>query len=301
MARIAPADTQLLATVNVFDPEKGKQHVEVYIRVESGPEGAMIGLAVDGSNSMKESFGAHVPPVFRTPEMNIMQPVVTRLASFLRGLSGDGKVHLIYWAVGQAGAETEPIGAIDQASEGSLKIEGPKKKGWGPGTKLAPPLKQFADQFKDAKWSLVVFITDGAIEDIEDVKKVSLELGKQIAQGKRKYLKLVIIGVGRDVDVGQMDDLNDMFEGTGLADPDGNDIDMWDGRLASDMQSLWDVLGEVDFGITLPGSARILSDKGTEVCSYSDGIPMKMDFEVPAGTKQVTIEIAGRSIVQPLA
>lgn len=301
MARIAPADSQLFATVNVYDPDQGKQHVEIYVRVESGPEGARIGLAIDGSNSMKENFAAHIPALFRSPGQNIMDPVVKQLNSFLRGFSGDGKVSLVYWAVGNAGSEIELIGDFDEASEGSLSVEGPKSKMWGPGTKLAPPLRHFADQFKDAKWSMVVFISDGEIEDLDEVKKVSMELGKQMAAGQRKYTKLVVVGVGKEVNEGQLAELNDMFEGSGLADAaSGDDIDMWDYRLAAEMQSLWEVLGEVDFGITLPGSARVIDDKGAEIHSFSDGIPMKLDFEVPAGTKSVTIEIAGRQVVQPL-
>jgi len=302
MARIESADPQLIATVNVYDPDKGKQHVEIYLRMEQGPEGARFGLGIDGSASMKENFAAHIPPIFRKPEQNIMQPVVQRLCGFLRGFAADDRVDLIYWAVGKAGGEIEPIGLIDEAAEKALKIEGPKTKNWGPGTRLAPPLRYYADAFKDAKWSMVIFVTDGKIEDLEEVKTISLELGRQLESRTRGYFKFVIVGVGKDVDEGQMEELNDLFEGKGIKDPEsGEELDPWDARLASNMQSLWDVMGEVDFGITLPGSARVLDDKRAEVAAYPDEIPMKLDFEVKAGTKSVTIEIAGQTITQPLA
>lgn len=294
MPRISSADSNLIATVNVYDPDQGKQHVEIYFCVEQGADGARLGLAVDGSHSMKENFGQHLPPLFRRPDQNIMDPVVKGLSKFLRKFASDGSVRAIYWAVGNGGAETEEIGNIDESFEATMKVEGPKSKEWGGGTKLAPALQYFADAFKDENWSLVIFITDGIIEDLDEVKKLSMEMGKQVVSGQRKYTKLVIVGVGKEVDVGQMEELNDMFEGTGV------DIDMWDCRQASEMQSLWEVLGEVDFGITLPGSARLVDDKGAEVRTYTDGVPMKLDFEVPAGTKSVTIEIAGEKVVQPL-
>ena len=36
---------------------------------------------------------------------------------------------------------------------------------------------------------------------------------------------------------------------------------MWDARLVSEMGSLWDVLGEVDFGIELPVSTKVYDDR----------------------------------------
>ena len=234
MARINAADDQVIAAVNVYDPDKGRQHVEIYLRVESGPEGARFGLGVDGSASMKGNFAADIPALFRKPEQNIMQPVVQKLCGFLRGLSSDDKVNVIYWAVGKAGGEIEPVGIVDEAMEQKMKIEGPRTKNWGPGTQLAPPLKYYADAFKDEKWAMVLFITDGEIDDLEETKKLSMEIGKQCAAGKRGYLKLVVVGVGKEVNEKQLEELNDMFEGSGLAFPStakfcaGEDLDMWD-------------------------------------------------------------------------
>lgn len=305
MARINAADDQVIAAVNVYDPDKGKQHVEIYLRVESGPEGARFGLGIDGSASMKGNFAADIPALFRKPEQNIMQPVVQKLCGFLRGLSSDDKVNVIYWAVGKAGGEIEPVGIVDEAMEQKMKIEGPKTKNWGPGTQLAPPLKYYADAFKDEKWAMVLFITDGEIDDLEEAKKLSMEIGRQCAAGKRGYLKLVVVGVGKEVNEKQLEELNDMFEGSGLAFPPtakfcaGEDLDMWDYSLASDMKSLWDVMKEVDFGITIPSTLKILDDKGGQI-EAMDEIPMKLDFEVRAGTKNVTLEFASQTIVQPL-
>lgn len=301
MPRVQSVDDSVFAAVNVYDPEGGQQHVEIYVRVEQGPEGAQMGLAIDGSNSMKEAYGAHLPPFLKTPEANTVQLVVKPLNTFLRGFSADGKTHIIYWAVGNGGAELEPIGVFDETADASLAIEGPKGKAWGGGTKLAPAVQYFAKEFAAAKWALVLFITDGEIEDMDDVKRVCMQLGQEMSSSQRGYVKLVMVGVGRLVNESQMDELNDMFEGSGLNDPNGESIDMWDARLVSEMGSLWDVLGEVDFGIELPVSTKIYDDKGKEVLSYADGTPMKLSFQVPVGTPKVTVVIAGNSYEQKLA
>lgn len=300
MPRVKSANPDVFAAVNVYDPDKGKQNVELYVRIETGPEGAKVGLAIDGSNSMKSVFAADIPPLFRRPDQNIMEPVVKQLLSFMRGLSGDGTTTTTYWAVGTGGAEIEPIGIIDEAKEATIKIEGPKTKAWGPGTKLAPALKYFMDQFKGSPWSMVLIITDGEIEDMDEVKKATHDISKECAAGKRGYVKFVIIGVGTQINVDQLEELNDVGDEFDLSYPDGDAIDMWDYSIAAEMTSLWEVVKEVNFGITLPGTLRVVDEKGTEVCSFTDGFPMKLEFDVPAGTKKVNIEVANMVIEQPL-
>ena len=43
-----------------------------------------------------------------------------------------------------------------------------------------------------------------------------MQLGQQMASGQRLFLKLVLIGVGSAVDEAQMEELDDMFEGSNL-------------------------------------------------------------------------------------
>lgn len=292
-------DPELFATGNIYPPEKGEQHVEVYIKVKKGPEGAKMGLALDGSNSMKEVYGAHIPDIIRPPDANIMQPVAKKVAAFLRGFDADGAVTMINWAVGTGGKEIEVIGVIDEAAEATLKIEGPTKP-WGGGTKLAPPITYFANEFKDAAWALVLFITDGEIEDMTEVKDICTTIGKEISAGKRKYLKLVIIGAGPEVNIDQLEVLGDMFEGSGIKDPNGDALDLWDYNLVSSMKDIWEILKEVDFGIDLPGICTIKDENGKEVLSYTDGFPMKLDFQVFAGCMKINIDIGGKTFEQSL-
>ncbi len=74
----------------------------------------------------------------------------------------------------------------------------------------------------DFPWSLGVIITD----DLADIKSCRMRLGQHMASGQRLFLKLVLIGVGSAVDEAQMEELDDMFEGSNLRTPKGKEIDI---------------------------------------------------------------------------
>ena len=52
-----------------------------------------------------------------------------------------------------------------------------------------------------------------------------------------------LIGVGSKVDEAQMAELNNLFEGSGLKDPQGNAIDLWDHKIAGEMRNLAEIFG----------------------------------------------------------
>ena len=286
----------MITKVNVYDPENGKRYVELYLKMEQGPDGARFGLAIDGSTSMRRNFG--IPFPIPLPNLNIMQEIVRKVHNFLRPMSARNEVDMIYWATGKGGSEIEVVGAVED--ENMLEVEGPQI--WGPGTKLGPVLECYGNLYKDiadTPWSMLVIVTDGKIEDMEEVKQKSLEIGREYAKGTRGYTKFVLLGVGKDVDESQMEELNDMFEGEGIFVPGTHDeIDLWDSRHVATMNSLWDIFGEVDFGFKIPGQAVISDEKGNEIISYPDEVPVKMDFFVPEKTKSIKINMFGKEIIQ---
>jgi hypothetical protein len=155
-------------------------------------------------------------------------------------------------------------------------------------------------------WAIFVFITDGIIEDLADVQAYSLTLAQQIASGKRQTVKLVLIGVGSEIDEGQMEALDDLDYGT-LKTPAGEPIDLWDHKLASEMQKIEEIFAEVvSEGTVLAPSAEVLDSSGNPVkpngrSSYRDGLPALLDFVVPAGTTEFSLVITGApKIVQPI-
>lgn len=284
----------LFGKINVYEAERGKQRVEIYIRLDQSVEHMQVGVAIDASASMKGLYAANIPKMVRQAGQNVMEPVVRHLCRFVCDYSGDGTVLPIYWAVGPGGKEIESLGAMDAARAETLPVDGPKRP-WGTGTCLLPALDFFLDQFSKAEWAILLFITDGVIEDIEDVKARALAVGHEIKAKKRGNCKFVVVGIGA-ADEAQLDELDNMFDGTPLEE----DVDLWDCKLANDMAELSEIWDEVDFGISLPMSARITDAQGVVVKSYADEVPQRMEFEVAAGTKSVTVEIAGQTFTQPL-
>lgn len=284
-------------------------HLEIVASILMVPdiEGAKVGLALDASVSIKKMYGISnlaggaFAQAMSFP--NVMEPVAKGIAGFLSNFSGDGKVNMVYWACSPDGSKTEEIGSISGDDVSSLTIRGPKKQAWGRGTKLLPPLKNFMDdKMKDSPWSLVIFITDGIIEDIDEVINYCFSLGKQIAKGERMFVKLVLLGVGEEVDEQQMQLLDDMFEGKDLKDPQGNKIDLWCHKLASDMKKLEEVFAEVVSENTLVApQGRILDSKGNEVKSYKDGLPAKLRFCLPKNSHFFTLEYPGGKILQDIS
>lgn len=291
----------LFGKINVYPPEGGKQRVEIYIRLNQQVEDMEIGIAIDGSASMQPLFAANLPKAFRQPGSNVMEPVVRRLCSFVCDYSGDGTVLPIYWAVGNGGQEIEPIGKVSAAASETLPVEGPKR--WGGKTYLLPALDYFLSEFSQANWVIVLFITDGVINDLDAVIDRTMEVGKEVLAGKRKF-KFVVVGLihagVKETETEAMKEnlekLDNMFDGTDLE----VEVDLWDCKLADQMNELQDIWDEVDFGITIPGNAQIRDDQGNVIKSYSDGIPQRMEFFVSPETSSVKIEIAGETIVQPL-
>ena len=70
--------------------------------------------------------------------------------------------------------------------------------------------RYFVDRFRDAPWGFYVFITDGELHDLDEVKAYSTRLARDIAAGRRNPLKFVLIGIGPSVNETQMEELDDL-------------------------------------------------------------------------------------------
>jgi hypothetical protein len=280
---------KMFGDITVYPAQEGKQRVEIYIRAFNPPEGMKIGIAIDASNSMREAFAAHFPPFLRQ-EHNVVEPIVRRLCRHGCKYSPDGTVSVIYWAVGTGGKAIEPVGHLNDATSEIAAIEGPQDQVWGTGTELLPPLEHFLSEFQDAKLSIVLFTTDGVINDLEEVMQRSRQVAQEIVNGQRQQCKFIIVGCGSEVSLEQINKLDNL----------DSEVDLWDGKIANEMRELEEIWDEVDFGVTLPGTARISTEYGEEVMTYSDGIPQRMEFFVPEGTTSLIIEMFGKTIAQTI-
>jgi len=293
-----------LADVNLLPQKDGSHEVVVCFMpdVDSlvGEGDSRAVLALDASRSIKDQFG--VGGVFDT-KPNYVQGVARKLGEILCGVTRSSKVSLLYWAMGPGGAETEEVGEFDAAGCAKVALTGPKKKnGWGTGTQMLPALRYTVEKVgKGADFTFGVIVTDGIIEDESACLSYCLKLGQEIVDGKRKPIKLVLIGVGAQVNEDQLQSFNDMFETTPLK----GKVDLFASGVAADMLSEADIIGTL-FGelmtedVEVAASGRVVAG-GQELASYADMLPGKIRFMLPRGLKEFTVETPSGSVTQDVS
>jgi hypothetical protein len=287
--------------VNVY-PSGAKNRVVATILMEPHREGAQTGIALDGSGSMSKLYGVEeggggfLASLFGSKKQthNDVTPVAQKICSYLaRKIDADGGTTCIYWAVGPGGSQIEEVGDL-RAEEAEQHIFGPPKS-FGTGTHLLPAVKYFVERFRDAPWGFYVFVTDGELHDLDEVKRYSTQLAKDIAGRRRNPLKFVLIGVGPNVNEDQMEELDDLDTGT--------PVDLWDHKLAAEMRVLQEIFAEVvDKNARIADHGRILDPQGQVLKDYSDtGMTAFLEFEVPSNADYFTLEVNGNKIHQGLS
>ncbi|MCB9078367.1 MAG: hypothetical protein H6631_12280 [Anaerolineaceae bacterium] len=328
-ARMQTLATQLVvepfSKINYWDLPDGGKRVRVYFLMEQQIEGAQTGMAIDGSGSMQGNFGYEalrqvremtdqdrraiqrmgltseqqiLPALVKLgvfaivpPGPNIVQEQVRKMTEYLTKFDADGGTTVIYWATGD-GRQIELVGDLTGPQCAMSNFPGPKQ--FGSETHLLPAIKYFADRFSDAKWGIYVFITDGALNDLDAVKRYTVQLARDIARGKRNDLKFILIGVGDEIDESQMEELDDLKA----------ERDLWDHKIAKDMKVLAEIFAEgvSEKVIIVPGDGLIKSANGSVIKDYRDtGLPALMWFDLPAGSQWFTLEVGGQVVTQPLA
>ncbi|MEL0591935.1 MAG: VWA domain-containing protein [Planktothrix rubescens PR222] len=225
------------------------------------------------------------------PSDNIVQPLAQEFISYLAGnLDADGGTSVIYWA-GEDGSSIEVLGDFTEEKCRQLEVNGPKSMSFGTGTILTPAVKYFSERFADAKRGMYVFITDGKIDDLANVKKYTNLLANQIKLGQRNLVKCVLIGVGDEIDQRQLEELDNLTTGTG--------VDIWDHKIANEMSALVEIFAEVvDENHIVAPTATIYDDSGKVIKKYTDGLPAKVSFTVPLNTQGFQLEVYGQKIYQ---
>lgn len=306
--------TQIKNTVEPFGEVNvrangGKVDVTATILMQPTKEGTQTGIALDGSGSMSDCyampkapttsffgslFGSKpAKPVISSIETNQITPTARSICALLaRELDADGGTTCIYWATGPHGSRIEVVGDLtaDQAEKHVFSAP----RDYGTGTQLLPAVEYFVNRFSDAPWGFYVFLTDGELHDLDAVKDFSKRLAREIASGKRKPLKFVLIGVGDGVKEGQMEELDDLDTGTS--------VDLWDHKIAREMRQTHDIFAEVvEENARVADSGKIYDDTGRVVKDYSDtGLPARLSFTLPVGSKSFTLEVNGQRITQTL-
>ena len=225
---------------------------------------------------------------------NLIEPLAREVTAYLASnLDADGGTTVIYWACGD-GSQIEEVGDLTAEDCRIAPFGGPAKIDFGQGTVLTPAVRYFADRFRDAKNGIYIFVTDGELHDLEDVKRYTVSLCRDIQAKRRNPLKCVLIGIGDNIDEGQMEELDDLDSGT--------DVDLWDHKIAREMRSLVEIFAEVvsENQIVAP-TGRIFDAAGGLVKNFTDGLPGKVTFTMPSTSNAFELEVQGRRIRQPLA
>jgi hypothetical protein len=249
----------------------------------------LYGLPESGGGFLSSLFG------FKKQEAtaNEITPVAQKLCAYLaRKIDADGGTTCIYWATGPGGSEIEEVGDL-RADEAERHVFGPPRN-FGSGTQLLPAVRYFVERFRDAPWGFYVFITDGELHDLDEVKAYSTQLARDVAARRRNPLKFVLVGVGPNINEQQMEELDDLDTGT--------EVDLWDHKIASEMRVLQEIFAEVvDKNARIADKGRLLAPNGRVLKDYSDtGMTAYLEFEAPAGTEYFTLEIGSNRIHQGL-
>ncbi|MFH0782124.1 MAG: VWA domain-containing protein [Pseudomonadota bacterium] len=300
MAKIARPNRPL-ADVNVILQKDGSNEIvacfmpDIDVLVGEGNSKAF--LALDASVSLKKFYGFGGP---FGGDPNYVQAVSRKLGAILTAVTRTGKVSSIYWAVSPDGSKIEEIGEFDEKTWENALIGGPKIEKWGRGTKLLPAIKYGVETLaKGSDWTMGVIITDGIIEDEQDCIKYCLKIGKEIVAGKLKPIKLVLIGIGEEVDEGQLERFDDMFEGTSV------DYDLWAHGMVASMLDEADILsvlyGELMTEDTIIApTGRVENNAGIQLAAWTDGMPGKIRFILPKGDTQFVIRTPSQDVTQSI-
>jgi hypothetical protein len=223
---------------------------------------------------------------------NTIEATAREFTAYLAAnLDADGGTTVIYWACGDDGSDIEEIGDLTSDQCKGARFPGPQKYSFGNGTFLTPAVRYFAERFKDAKNGMYVFITDGELNDLDDVKWYTKKLCQEISAGARNPLKCVLIGVGDQINEGQMEELDDLDSGT--------DVDVWDHKIAADMRGVVEIFAEVvSENMIVAPTARIYDSTGAVVQNFTDGMAARVTFRMPATSDYFELEVGDQKIKQ---
>jgi hypothetical protein len=268
-------------------------------------EGLDMAIYMDASGSMKEeytytrprrSFLEWLQDAPLKEETNQVEPQVRWMLEYLATKDRNGLLRVAYWACGASGRDVEVLGEYKGTDVKQHKFPGPQRL--GNHTYLEPALRDYVSYLKEqvpqgARRGCAVIVTDGRLNDAEEVKKFSAKVAKDIASGKLPRLNFVLVGVGDNIDEEQLEDIaHQEFPGVGH---------LWCHRIAQEITQVAELVAVlVDENMTVAAGGTIYDDKGRVVKTYEGRLPAVLEFEVPEGTRSFTLEVNGQRFTQPL-
>ena len=286
-------------------------HVRAVLLHDPTIEGLDMALYLDGSGSMQDEYQRRVeqkgggflynwfgigeaPQTVEHP--NEVEPQARWMLEYLSSKDRDGKLRVCYWACGSDGRAVELIGELEGKDVQRYEFKGPKQ--FGRSTMLAPAMQDWLNYFRGrvaagARQGCAVFITDGELHDMAEIKRLSAEVAKDIARGKLPRLNFILVGVGGEVKEEQMEEIcHEEYPGVGH---------LWCHRIAEEIKELAELVAVlVDETMTVAAGGTIYDDRGNVLRAYEGRLPAVLEFEVPEGCESFTLEVAGKRYTQPL-
>ena len=259
-------------------------------------EGLDVALYMDGSASMEDEYGPRGILAKLGPVRNQVEPQMRWMIEYLANKDRDGVLRVAYWATG-SGAELEIVGDLDGPKAKEFKFPGPRS--YGKATILLPVLRDYVAHIKrevaerGARRGLAVIITDSQLSDPGDVIAYTQQVAKEIVAGRLPRINFVLLGVGEQVDEEQMERIgHDDYPGVGH---------LWCHRHADKMEEMAELVAVlVDETMTVAAGGTIYDHTGKVIKVYEGRLPAVLEFEVPDGCRQFTLEVGGQRFNQPL-
>lgn len=270
-------------------------HVVATLLHDPTVEGLDVALYMDGSASMEDEYGPRGVLAKLAPVKNLVEPQMQWMLEYLASKDRNGVLRSAYWATGD-GSQLEVIGDLTGPEAKTFKFPGPRS--YGKGTIMLPVLRDYVAYLREqvkagARRGLAVVITDSQLYDAEDVLAYSTQVAKEIASGRLPRLNFVLVGVGEQVDEEQMERIcHAEYPGVGH---------LWCHRVADRMEEMADLVAVlVDETMTVAAGGTVFDDKGAVIKVYEGRLPAVLEFDVPAGTRAFTLEVAGQRFTQPI-
>jgi hypothetical protein len=270
-------------------------------------EGLDMAIYMDGSYSMKEEYrqqtrttGTFWQRLLGRGQTEVLpnnvEPQVKWMLEYLATKDRNGLLRVGYWACGGSGAKVEVLGELKGTDVAKYTFPGPKEMGQA--TRLAPALRDYVayleQQVKQgARRGCAVYVTDGHIQDADEVREVSAEIARRIARGTLPRTNFILVGVGGGIDEEQMEAISHAeFPGVGH---------LWCHRIAAEIGQIAELVAVlVDETMTVAAGGTIYDDRGNVLKVYEGRLPAVLEFNVPEGTEAFTLEVSGQRYRQPL-
>ena len=227
---------------------------------------------------------------------NIAEPVGRDLMQHLaNAVDARGRTAVAYFGCGLKGDEIEEFKEVRGEQCENFEVGGPLDTTFGRESQMLPALKFYDESFANDPGSLVVFVTDGGLKDLDAVKAYSKGIAKRIASGKRNPMKCVLIGIGEDLDDAPLQELDDLVTNT--------NVDLWDYLKADGLREASDLIREIveENALATGEPTRALDSRGNEAQSWPDGMPARVTFTMPDTSNLFELELPeGQTVKQEL-